>query len=457
METECIRKPIEFKPLGKRVVVGSFDGQQITSDAGLFLIRQVDENFRITEKFASCFKDFRQQNLCSHSLLQLVRQRIYGICAGYEDLNDHDYLRQDPLFSVLIEKEMPTENGAGKSTLNRMELFPTTASEAILGRYRKIVACEDQIEELLIKLFLETAPRSNGPLILDFDATDDPTHGDQEGKFFHGFYGHYCYLPLYVFCGPFLLMAKLRPSNIDASAGTKEALEKIVTCIRQKWPNIEIIIRGDSGFCREETMQWCEEHDVGYIFGLAKNARLIGMIAEDMERVKQQSEESKEAVRYFKEFSYQTLKTWIRPRRVISKVEHLTQGSNPRFIVTNLEQEGQKLYEELYCARGEMENRIKEQQLDLFADRTSCHKMRANQLRLWFSSLAYVLMNLLRTYGLKETHYSQAQSGTIRERLFKIGASITISVRRVYISFSEAFIFKSLFRRVCSQLARGSP
>jgi hypothetical protein len=457
METECIRKPIEFKPLNRRKVIGAFDGQQITSDAGLLLIRQVDQKFCVTAKLAACFQDFRQQNLCSHSLLQLLRQRIYGICGGYEDLNDHDHLRQDPLFSILVDKEDPTANTAGKSTLNRIELFPKSTLEAASSRYHKIVACEEEIEDLLIRLFIETAPIPKGPLILDFDATDDPIHGEQEGRFFHGYYGHYCYLPLYVFCGSFLLMAKLRSSNIDAAAGTKEALEKIVKSIREKWPNTQIIVRGDSGFCREEIMQWCEGNEVDYIFGLAKNSRLINAIKEEMEQAKQQSEATVKEVRYFKEFEYQTLKTWSRARRVIAKVEHLIQGSNPRFIVTSLKKAGQEVYEGEYCARGNMENRIKEQQLDLFADRTSCHNMRANQLRLWFSGMAYILMNLLREYGLKSSGHDYAQAGTIRDRLFKLGASITLSVRRVYISFSEAFVCKGLFARVFDNLARGSP
>jgi hypothetical protein len=433
-------------------VIGAFDGQQITSNAGLLLIREVDERFRITEQLASCFKDFRKQNLCTHSLLQLLKQRIYGICGGYEDLNDHDHLRQDPLFSLLVDRENLTDNTAGKSTLNRLELFPKA-----LSRYHKIIACEEELEDLLIQLFIETAPKPKGPLILDFDSTDDPIHGEQEGRFFHGYYGHYCYLPLYVFCDRFLLMAKLRPSNIDGSDGTKEALEKIVKCIRQKWPNIQIVVRGDSGFCREDIMRWCEGNEVDYLFGLAQNTRLIALIAEEMQRAKEESEAKGDAVRYFAEFGYRTLKTWGRLRRVISKVEHLTKGSNPRFIVTTLKGEGQYIYESIYCARGEMENRIKEQQLELFADRTSCHNMRSNQLRLWFSSFAYVLLNLLREYGLKGSDSSQAQSGTIRERLFKLGASISVSVRRIYISFSEGFTSKPLFRRVFNQLARGSP
>jgi hypothetical protein len=452
MKTECIRTSIEFKSLNRRKVIGAFDGQQITSNAGLLLIREVDERFRITEQLASCFKDFRKQNLCTHSLLQLLKQRIYGICGGYEDLNDHDHLRQDPLFSLLVDRENLTDNTAGKSTLNRLELFPKA-----LSRYHKIIACEEELEDLLIQLFIETAPKPKGPLILDFDSTDDPIHGEQEGRFFHGYYGHYCYLPLYVFCDRFLLMAKLRPSNIDGSDGTKEALEKIVKCIRQKWPNIQIVVRGDSGFCREDIMRWCEGNEVDYLFGLAQNTRLIALIAEEMQRAKEESEAKGDAVRYFAEFGYRTLKTWGRLRRVISKVEHLTKGSNPRFIVTTLKGEGQYIYESIYCARGEMENRIKEQQLELFADRTSCHNMRSNQLRLWFSSFAYVLLNLLREYGLKGSDSSQAQSGTIRERLFKLGASISVSVRRIYISFSEGFTSKPLFRRVFNQLARGSP
>lgn len=452
MKTECSTKKVEFSTLKNKKVIAAFDGEEITSDAGLLLIKEVDKKFKVTEQLTDCFVDFRDQSRCHHSISQMLKQRIYGICSGYEDLNDHDSLRKDPLFSLLTDKDLE-KKGASKSTLNRFELSPENTNFALSERYHKIMANQKSIEQFFVQMFLQTMSPPSSPIILDFDATDDPLYGQQEGRFFHGYYGHYCYLPLYVFCEDFLLCAKLRPSNIDAAFGTVDVLEQIVTQIRAKWKNVSIIVRGDSGFCREEIKKWCEDNQVDYVFGLAQNARLKKEVKQEAITAKELFEQTGKPVRLFKDFSYQTLKSWSCSRRVIAKVEHLEKGANPRFIVTSLDGDPKELYEKLYCARGDMENRIKEQQLYLFADRTSCAKMKDNQLRLWMSSFAYVLMNLLREYGLKDRLYS----GTIRVKLLKIGACIRSSCRRIYISLSESYAFKELFLSVYHRLARASP
>lgn len=452
MKTECNTNRVNFSPLKNKKVIAAFDGEEITSDAGLLLIKEVDKKFRVTEQLAECFVDFRHQNRCRHSVSQLLKQRIYGICSGYEDLNDHDALRKDPLFSLLTDKNIE-KNAASKSTLNRLELTPENVNLAQSDRYHKILFNPQDVEQCFVQLFLQTTPTPSTPIILDFDATDDPLHGNQEGRFFHGYYGHYCYLPLYVFCGDFLLCAKLRPSDIDAASGALNVLQHIVTQVRAKWKDVSIIVRGDSGFCREDIKSWCETNDVDYIFGLARNNRLEKEVEEEAKQAKTLFEQIGEPVRFFKEFSYRTLKTWSCSRRVIAKVEHLRKGANPRFIVTSLSGDPQELYEKMYCARGDMENRIKEQQLDLFADRTSCFKMKDNQLRLWMSSFAYCLIHLLRTYGLQERLYS----GTVRIKLLKIGACIRSSCRRIYISLSESYAFKALFLSTYYRLARASP
>jgi hypothetical protein len=388
------------------------------------------------------------------------------LALGYEDLNDHDALRHDPLLAVLVGKADPTgqdrrrrqdrgKSLAGKSTLNRLELTPVGADEK--SRYKKVVARHRDIENFFVEMFLSLHPTPPKEIVLDFDATDDPIHGHQLGRFFHGYYDGYCYLPLYIFCGEHLLCAKLRPSDIDGAAGSAKQLAKIVEQIRRAWPTVRIIVRGDSGFCRENLMRWCEENHVDYVLGLARNARLQRILGRELHEAKLQFEATGQASRVFKDFTYQTRKSWSRERRVVGKAEHLPKGSNPRFIVTSLpveELDGRKLYEDVYCARGEMENRIKEQQMCLFADRTSCATMRANQLRLWLSSAAYTLLMALRQFGLQGTEMATARCDTIRLKLLKLGALVRTTVRRVWISFSESCPYQRVFAQVYDNLRR---
>lgn len=385
---------------------------------------------------------------------------------GYEDLNDHDELRHDPMLAAVAGKSDPTGSDrirkrdkgkalAGKSTLNRLELTPRDASSE--SRYKKIVVDFEAVERLLVKVFLASHAEPPKKIILDLDATDDPLYGNQEGRFFHGYYQNYCYLPLYIFCGEFVLCAKLRPANIDASEGAVQELERIVREIRQVWPDVEIEIRADSGFCREEIMSWCEGNQVGYVLGLAKNARLVAELEAELRWAKERFEETHEAARTFKDFMYQTRESWSRPRRVVGKAEHLSKGANPRFVVTSrsaAEVDARALYEDVYCARGDMENRIKEQQLYLFADRTSTATMRGNQIRLWFSSVAYLLLQGLRRLGLKDTPLEKAQCQTIRLKLLKIGALIRVTVRRFWVSLAEGYPYKELFVTVYENLRR---
>ncbi len=402
MQTECNTDRFGFQPLAKREVRGSFDGGAITSDAGALLLREVEAKLGIIARFAGCFTDHRDPNLIEHSVDHLVAQRVYGLALGYEDLNDHDELRHDPLLAVLVGKQDPTgqdrvreqDRGkalAGKSTLNRLELSPVGANEN--SRYKKITADLGRMESLLTDFFLEAHPTPPKRIILDFDATDDPIHGDQLGRFFQGYYKEYCYLPLYVFCGEHLLCAQLRPADQDGATGSVAKLAGLVERIRREWPDVQIIVRADSGFCRENLMCYCEANNVDYILGLAKNDRLRREIDLELELAKAESAATGEPARRFKDFMYQTKKSWSRERRVIGKAEYLPKGANPRFVVTSLsdeEYDGRSVYEDVYCPRGEMENRIKEQQLMLFADRTSAEDMRANQIRLYLSSITYV-------------------------------------------------------------------
>lgn len=470
MKTECNTKPIGFHPHNRHEVIGKFDGGRITSDGGSLLLREVEEHTGIISRFAACFRDYRNPALIEHSLKELIAQRIYALALGYEDLNDHDELRADPTLAVLVGKEDPEgkdrlherDRGmalAGKSTLNRLELGrPGTVPSR--SSYKKIIVEPERVDDFFVDVFLQAHKSPPKQIILDLDATDDPLHGEQEGRFFHGYYRTYCYLPLYIFCGGHLLCARLRPSNIDASAGSVEELERIVSRIREDWPEVRIIIRGDSGFCREDIMAWCEGHNVDYIFGLAKNSRLREEIAEELDAARVEYETTGKAARIYKDFRYKTLTSWTQLRRVIGKAEHLSKGSNPRFVVTSLsdeEQDAKCLYEDLYCARGDMENRIKEQQLYLFANRTSTHYMDSNQIRLWFSSVAYVLLHALRHIGLKGTKLAQAQCNTIRLKLLKIGALIRITVRKIWISFSEAYPYENLFRQILRNIRRWQP
>ncbi len=469
MKTECTQETFDFYPLIKREVVAKFDGGTITSDAGALLLREVDRATATIQQFAECFTDHRDPDLIEHSVAELVGQRVYGIALGYEDLNDHDDLRHDPLLATLVGKVDPTgqdrqrerDRGkplAGKSTLNRLELTLPDADRE--SRYKKIVINEDAVDRFFIDTFLQAHPEPPQRIVIDLDATDDPLHGDQEGRFFHGYYRDYCYLPLYVFCGEFLLCARLRSSNIDAAAGSVEELQRIVSRIRAQWPDVKIVIRADSGFARDAIMTWCESNHVDYILGLARNERLKREIAEELEEARKEHERTEKAARVYKDFRYQTLDSWTRERRVIAKAEHLWKGSNPRFVVTSLSPEeidAKTLYEKEYCARGNMENRIKEQQLDLFADRTSTAFMRSNQIRLWLSSVAYTLLQALRRLGLAATELEKAQCGTIRLKLLKIGAQVRVSVRRVLVSMASGYPYSALFGEVYRKLRRLTP
>jgi hypothetical protein len=462
--TQCIPFLFDFQDLGTRQVVAAFDGGKVTSDGGALLLREVEAKFRFVEQFAGCFTDYRDPEAIEHPLVDLLKQRVFGLCLGYADLLDHDRLRHDPLLAVLVGKKDPlgeervreADRGkalAGKSTLNRLELTAVGADED--SRYKKIVAHMSKIEDYLVDMFLLQYAVPPQRIVLDLDATDDPLHGHQLGRFFNGYYDNYCYLPLYIFCGDHPLCAQLRPSDIDASRGALQQVMRIVARIRQAWPNVKILLRADSGFCREPIMRWCEQNQVDYLFGLAKNQRLLRILGKEMHDAKTLYEQTGKASRLFKEFTYTTLKSWSRERRVVGKAEHLDKGANPRFVVTSLKEsefDAKTLYEQEYCARGDMENRIKEQQLWLFADETCCETMRANQVRLYLSTVAYVVMRALRAFGLKETEMAQAQCGSIREKLFKIGAIVRVSVRRVVLALSEAYPFQELFAKVWENL-----
>jgi hypothetical protein len=445
-----------FGAVEGRRVVADFDGGAITSDAGGLLLKATDRAIDLVERFAACFQDRRVPELIEHSVATLVGQRIFAIALGYEDLNDHDELRHDPLMAVLAGKLEARRDDcapvAGKSTLNRLEL-----SRPVATRYHKISHDPAAIEALLVTLFLEAHRKAPRQIILDLDATDDPLHGHQEGRFFHGYYDEYCYLPLYIFCGRHLLAAKLRPSNIDASAGAVEEIARIVQEIRARWPNVRILLRADSGFAREALMAWCGANRVDYVFGLARNARLVEEIFVELAQAEEKASRTGRPARRYKDFQYSTLDSWSCRRRVIAKAEWTQGEANPRFIVTSLKR-GQVaarfLYEEVYCARGEMENRIKECQADLFADRTSAATMRANQLRLWFASLAYVLLCALRRIGLAHTQFAEATCGTIRLKLLKIGALMTISVRRIRFAMASACPSAEEWRLAAAHLAR---
>ena len=463
--------------LGGRELVWRFDGGDITSDGGALLLKKLEERTGIVRRFAACFTDYRNPEQVEHPLLDLVTQRVFCLALGYEDLNDHDELRSDPMLAVALNKDdvkgeqrrRAQDRGkalAGKSTLNRLELTAPDYDgaprkpDSNKPETKKIGVDPQSIDALLVDLFVEAHLQAPDRIILDLDATDDILYGNQEGRFYHGYYHDYCYLPLYVFCGEHLLCARLRTSDIDASADSVEELEPVVARIRQRWPAVKILLRGDAGFCREKLMAWCEREGIDYIFGLAQNPRLKKLIETQMAQVEKQYQETQAPARLFSEFFYTTKDTWSRERRVIAKAEHLDKGANPRFVVTSLSAEqmpAQELYEKGYCARGDCpENRIKEQQLDLFADRTSTGKMWSNQLRLYFSSTAYVLMQTLRRVALPGTELAKAQCGTIRLKLLKIGAQVRVTVRKVWISLSGAYPYAALFTDVLATLEAGS-
>lgn len=466
MTTECNPTQLEFHALGRRDVVGRFDGGRITSDGGGLLLREVDHRLGLLDRLADCFADYRNPNSVEHDVRALVAQRVFGLALGYEDLNDHDALRADSVLALLVGKrdligekrDRERDRGyplAGSSTLNRLEL--SDPSSAATDRYKKIAADPTALDRLLVDVFVESYEKAPREIWLDLDATDDPLHGHQEGRFFHGYYRCYCYLPLYIFCGEHLLCARLRPSNQDGAAGSVEELQRIVNQIRQHWPKTRIIIRGDSGFCRDSIMTWCEDNQVGYVLGLARNQRLNRAIGREMRLAQIEHERTGRPARRFRDFRYRTRKSWSCERRVVGKAEYLPSKANPRFVVTNLPVSragARRLYEDLYCVRGEMENRIKEQQLGLFADRTSTATMRANQLRLYFSSFAYVLMHGLRRLGLKGTRHERAQCTTIRLKLLKIGARIRFTVRKVWLSFSEAYPYANDIAQILANVRR---
>jgi hypothetical protein len=451
--TECNQSGFGFEACGRREIVARFDGGTISSDGGAFLLRQTDKRLNLLPRLAECFLDSRNQDLVEHSVLEMLSQRIYGLALGYEDLNDHEELRKDPVFGVLAGREELDAPLAGKSTLNRMEL-----GAGAKDRYKKITFWKDGLDELLVKVFIESYETAPSEIVLDVDTTDLPLHGKQEGRFFHGYYDNYCYLPLYIFCGEQVLCARLREANHDAAFGSLQEIQRTVVQIRTAWPAVKIVLRGDSGFCRNALMNWCENNRVDFVFGLARNKRLRKIIGAEMHEATQQWSKTGKPARVFSEFGYQTKKTkkggWDRERRVAAKAEHIDGKENPRFVVTSLsskEWPGQALYETLYCARGDMENRIKEQ-FSLFADRVSTATMRANQMRLSLSTMAYVLMSGLRRLGLKATELAEAQVSTIRLKLLKIGAQIRVTVRKVWISMASSYPWQELYQQVWSNL-----
>ena len=448
--TECTQSSFEFAAHFSRPVVADFTGPTTTSDGGALLLRQTAAKLNLLPRLAACFRDSRDQRYVQHTMEEMLAQRVYGLALGYEDLNDHDHWRHDPLLGVLTGKPDGQQPLAGKSTLNRLELGTAEAN-----RYKKIDGDTAAMDRLLVDLFLEAHDKPPARIVLDLDATDLPLHGHQEQRFFHGYYDGYCYLPLYIFCGEHLLCARLRPANQDAAAGSVEEVERIVEQIRQAWPKVQVILRGDSGFCRQGLMGWCEANQVDFVFGFARNCRLEEMLAPYMEQAHGQQAATGKSARIFTEFVYQTVSgSWGQARRVIAKAEVLGDKENPRFVVTSLageEWDPQPLYEDLYCARGEMENRIKEQ-LSLFADRVSTETMRANQVRLYLSGMAYVLVSALRRIGLQGTEMARAQATTIRLRLLKIGAQVRITARRVWVQLAQSFPWQALFWRVAEQL-----
>ena len=464
MTTDCSTNLFGFTEVEGREVVAAFDGGAITSDAGALLLGAADRAIGLINRFAACFYDARCPELTEHQVATLVGQRVFGIALGYEDLNDHDDLRHDPIMAVLAGK-LTARRGdcapvAGKSTLNRLELSKLQAT-----RYHKISHNPTAIRGLFVDLFLEAHERAPREIILDLDATDDPVHGEQEGRFYHGYYDCYCYLPLYVFCGRHLLASKLRVASLDAADGAVEEVARIVAHIRKRWPRVRILVRADSGFAREELMAWCEANAVHFLFGLAKNPRLIAKISSEIARAEAKSRRTGKPARCFKDFRWTTLDSWSRERRVVGKAEFTAGEANPRFVVTSLKRSECKakyLYEKIYCARGDMENRIKECQLDLYADRTSTGTMRANQLRLWFASMAYVLMCAVRRIGLNHTPFAKASCGTIRLKLLKIGALVRVSVRRIKLAMASSCTVAGTWGTAAARLnaaarARGSP
>lgn len=469
--TECNKggheQKLVFSPVGRRDVEVDFTAGQVSSDAGSLLLREADLRLGLSERLARCFTDHRDPELVEHQLSELISQRVYGLALGYEDLNDHDSLSRDPLLATAVGKRDPVgrfrlaknqgQGLASASTLGRVER--TKADASADSRYEKVVCNFDALREQFVQVFIESQDSAPARLVLDVDPTDIELHGNQEQRFFHGYYGHHCYLPMYIFCGDYPLAAKLRPANIDGSLGVVELLQPIVEQLRAAWPQVHLIVRADSGFCREELMSWCEAQRIDFVLGMAKNSRLIAAIATQREQARREHLQTGQPARRFRSFRYRTLKSWSRTRRIVGKAEYAHKGANPRFVVTSLrpaEFEKRYVYEQLYCARGEMENRIKEQ-LNLFADRASCHSFRANEVRLWWAMAAHLLIVTLRRVALDGTELQKAQAPTLRTRLLKIGALVTVSVRRVYVRLSSAFPLKHLFALVLRRLQAPLP
>lgn len=466
MTTHC--PSIKLPKLGRRKVSACFDGGRISADGGALILQAADAALKLTQRLAACFSDFRNPARCEHSLRDLVAQRLCGLVLGYEDVNDHDSLRDDSLLALALghsdvtgeQRPRARHQGhplAGSSTLNRLELG--LPGQAVQDRYKRIVADPSQLDHVLVELFLDQHAAAPPQIVLDVDATDDPLHGQQEGRYFHGYYDSYCYLPLYVSCGRHVLSGQLRSASVDPAAGVEQELERIVRQIRQRWPQVAVIVRGDAGFSRESVMAWCEgQPGVDYVFGLAQNKRLRKALQRQQERSRRRGLASGQKSRRYRDFRYSTLQSWSQRRRVVGKAEWLpgeTRNNNVRFVVTSLDRQQwgtRELYEELYCARGDMENRIKEQQLDLFADRTSTATLRANQLRLHWALFAAALMEVVRSWALAGTELANAQIGTIRTRLLKVAATVRVSVRRVRVSLSSLFPRQVLFAHALARL-----
>ena len=466
MQTQCTSRHLEFEGLGRREVVANFDGGRMTSDGGAALLREADLLYRVSERLAACFVDHRSPERIEHSLQGLVAQRTMAIALGYEDINDHERLRDDPVLALACgcsdvtgaTRARKRDTGhalAGPSTLNRLELGRPDKAEK--DRYRKIVADQDAIDRLQVALFLEAHDEPPEAIVLDVDTTDDALHGGQEGRFFHGYYGHYCYLPLYITCDKHVLCSRLRTADSDAAEGALDEIKRVVGQVRAAWPSTRITLRGDSGFCRDAIMSWCEAENVDYVLGLARNSRLTQRISKAMHKSRRRCAVTKEASTRFRDFVYRTRTSWSRSRRVVGKAEWLPGpgGANPRFVVTNIDKRQirtKELYKELYCGRGDMENRIKDQQLWLFSDRTSSNTMRANQLRVYFSAFAGTLMQIVQRIGLRGTALSKARIDTVRSRLLKLAGRVTVSVRRIRLSFASAFPMQEVYRQALANL-----
>jgi len=449
METECTTELFEFLPVDRRSVVAAFDGGTMTSNGGALLMGLVDRGLNLMRRVAGCFTDRRDPQLIEHKVETLVGQRIFGLALGYEDLNDHDELRKDPVLAGKLEAERRSdcEALAGKSTLNRLEHVSPD---------HKIDCDGAKIDALMVDLFLEAHKRAPREIVLDIDNTDITLYGMQEGRFFHGYYDDYCYLPLYIFCGRHILLARQREANVAGSAGAEVEVARIVAHIRRTWPKTRIILRGDSGFANDVLMAWCEANGVDYVFGLARNPRLEAALQPQLKVAKLLHGGSGHRARVYRDFRYQTLDSWSRERRVVGKAEHNQDGANPRFVVTTLPRrryDAKSLYENLYCARGEAENRIGEQ-FALFADRASSATIAANQLRMWFSAFAYILLDTVRRVGLHKTSFADAAVATIRLKLLKLGARVRISVRRIHFAIATSCPDQAVFACAYDNLQR---